>query len=218
MTRALIGLMVVAGALACASPAAARTQVYAFSITDARIAEVMTFQGDNGPACERSGLCGYSGTVSYGFDHADGLTALEITRGHAFGFGDFLFNGLTSATVQGPGGGPPCTDKIIRKFDAFQVEGGASRVRFVFHPPLAAGDFLGTYCAGPKDADMSHANALPDLSVPVRRLGRKTLLLHASSTRPFHAGPFQGTLSFSVDIRMRRSLRLGKIFQVLSLG
>jgi hypothetical protein len=218
VTRALLtGVSAALCALAMASPvSAARSHTYGFSITDARISEVMTFQGDNGPACQRVGVCGYSGTVTYGFDHADGLMAAEVTRGHAVGFGFLEFNGLTSATVEGPGGGPPCTDKIIRKFDAFQVTGGASRLRFVFHPRLAAPDFLKTYCTGPSDLDI--ARALPVLTVPVHEMKRKTLLLHLASNHPFHAGPFQGTVAFSVDLRMRRSVKLLQLFQVLSLG
>jgi hypothetical protein len=218
VTRALLtGVSAALCALALASPAsAARSQVYGFSITDARISEVMTFQGDNGPACQRVGVCGYSGTVTYGFDHADGLMAAEVTRGHAVGFGFLSFNGLTSATVQAPGGGPPCTDKVIRKFDAFQVKGGASRLRFVFHPSLAGPNFLDTYCTGPRDGDI--ARAIPTLAVPVSQMKRRTLLLHLSGTRPFHAGPFQGTLAFSADLRMRRSRQLLRLFQQIPLG
>jgi len=205
--------------LALASPAAAtRTQTYGFAITDARISEVMTFQGDGGPACQRAGVCGYSGTVTYGFDHADGLAAVVIRRHRAIGFGDFLFNGLTSATVQGPGGGPPCTEKLLRKIDAFEVHGNAAQVRLVFHPPFAGPAFLDSYCTGPSDLDISHAHALPDLTVPVRALARKTLLLHASSTHAFHAGPFQGTLAFSVDIRLRRSVQLLQLFRLIPIG
>lgn len=218
VTRALLsGVIAALCALVFAVPAgAAQGHTYGFSITDARISEVMTFQGDNGPACQRVGVCGYSGTVSYGFDHADGLMAAAISRGHAVGFGFLDFNGLTSATVQVPGGGPPCTDRVIRKFDAFQVKGGASHLSFVFHPRLAGLNFLDTYCAGPSDADI--AREIPALVVPVSQMRRRALILHLSSTRPFHAGPFQGTLAFSLDLRMRRSVKLLRLFQLVPLG
>ena len=108
--------------------------------------------------------------------------------------------------------------RAIAKIDAFEVHGNAAQVRLVFHPPFAGPAFLDSYCTGPSDLDISHAHALPDLTVPVRALARKTLLLHASSTHAFHAGPFQGTLAFSVDIRLRRSVQLLQFFRLIPIG
>ena len=192
----------VAGLLAFCSVAKATT--YGFRITGARMSEVMNFQGDGGPACARAGVCGYSGTVSYRFDHAHGRAVVAIGRHSVFGVGLLFFGGLTTATVQVASGGAPCTDALIRREDAFLVEGGSRRIRVVFHPPGTSIDFLGTYCAGPSDDDMSHAGAVPQITLPTSALRRKRLFLHVASTRGFHAGPFTGTLSFSADIRLRR--------------
>lgn len=220
MTRApIVFALAVVCALALAAPAgAAKTRAYGFAITGARISEVMSFHGDGGPACARAGVCDYSGTVSYGFDHADGLAAF-LVRGHrASGFGTFLFGGLTTASVQGPGGGAPCTDKVLHQFDGFEVEGKPGRMRLVFHSPIDVPDYLDTFCTGPSDLDMTHAKAIPEITVPERSLRRKSLLLQTSSTRSFHAGPFEGTLTFSVAVRLRKSRQVSDLLQLISLG
>jgi hypothetical protein len=218
VTRAVLLAAVAAlCALASAAPAAARTtHAYAFDVLDAHLSEVMTFQADGGPACQRAGVCGYSGTVSYSFDHStDGFAAIEARGRRASGFGFLEVGGLTSATVQGPGGGQPCTDKIIDRFDGCQVEGSPARVRLVFHHPETAPQFLDTYCVGPRDLDV--AGLIPPLALPRASLGRRSLFASASSTRQFHAGPFVGTLTFSAAIRMRRSRGLTELLG-LSLG
>jgi hypothetical protein len=220
VTRALIlSALAAVCALALAAPAgAANTRSYGFGITGARLSEVMTFHGDGGPACQRAGLCDYSGTVSYTFDHADGVAGIVLREHHATGFGDLFFGGLTSATVQGPGGGAPCTDKILHTFDDFEVEGRPGKIRLVFHPPVDGPDFLNTYCAGPSDLDMSHANVIPEITVPERMLRRKKLLLQVSNTLPFHSGPFEGTLAFTASIRLHKSRQVSNLLQFLGIG
>ncbi|HKN95354.1 MAG TPA: hypothetical protein VJU60_13545 [Thermoleophilaceae bacterium] len=203
MTRAVIFAAVVACLLAFCSAAGATT--YGFRITAARMSEVMTFQGDGGTACAQAGVCGYSGTVSYQFDHAHGISVVAVGPHSVFGLGDLFFGGLSTATVQGPGGGPPCTESVIRREDAFLVEGSLRRLRVVFHPPQSDIDFLRTYCVGPGDNDLSHAGAVPQITLPASSLHRKRLFLHVATTRQFHAGPFTGTLSFSAELRLRRA-------------
>jgi hypothetical protein len=212
----MVALLAALCSFAVAAPAGAAT--YGFRITGARMSEVMTFQGDGGPACARAGVCGYSGTVSYGFDHAHGIAAVAIRPRRVVGVGALFFSGLTSASVQAPEGGPVCRDSVLRRFDAFAVEGTPSRIRLVFHPPSSGTDFLGTYCAGPGDADMSHAHAVPEIALSARSLRRKSLLLHASTTRAFHAGPFVGTLAFTVDLRLRRSREPVRVFRIVPIG
>jgi hypothetical protein len=130
--------------------------------------------------------------------------------------GDFFYHGLTSASVQGPGGGAPCTEKVIRSFDGFEVEGTPARVRLLFHPPIAAPRYLDSYCTGPSDLDMWHAHVLPPITISERSLRRRTLRLAESSTRPFHSGPFLGTLSFHVHMKLRRARHLSSILQFLA--
>jgi hypothetical protein len=195
-----------------AAPAAARKRVHvlAYTITDATMSEEMDFQGDGGPACARAGVCGYSGTVSYGFGGIqDGDLAIAFApHGHrlaASGVGEIVANGLTKATVNGPGDGPPCTEQVIHRGEIFDLTGTSGRVRLSFHDPRIAGGYLRSFCVGPSDADMWHAHALPRLSVPVSALRHEHVLLQSSTTRAFHSGPFIGTLKFSVSIRMRRA-------------
>jgi hypothetical protein len=220
VTRALLlSALAAVCALALAAPAgAAKTRSYGFGITGASLSEVMTFHGDGGPACQRAGLCDYSGTVSYTFDHADGVAGFVIHGRRATGFGSMFFGGLTSATVQGPGGGQPCTDKILHTFDDFEVRGTAGKIRLVFHPPIDAPDFLDTYCAGPSDLDMSHANVIPEITLSERMLRRKKLLVQVSDTLPFHSGPFEGTMAFSASIRLHRSREVSNLLQLLGIG
>lgn len=215
MTRAVI-----LAALCClafgAAPAAARQRQYAFIITNASMSETMSFQGDGGPACARFGVCGYSGTVSYGFGGGDGLAAFVVAGRRAAGTGDFFYNGLTSASVQGPGGAPPCTDKVIRTFDGFEVAGRPNRIRILFHPPIDGPNYLDTYCTGPSDLDVWHAKALPQLTLSERSLRSRIVRLHAASTRQFHAGPFLGTMTFQIDVKMRRARHLSSILRFLA--
>ena len=215
MTRAVL-IGVLCSLVLCASASAAKPRRYAYVITSASMSEVMTFQGDGGPDCARSGVCGYSGTVGYSFGAGDGLAAFIVSGRRAFGTGDLFYAGLTSATVQGPGGGAPCTDKVIRSFDGFEVEGKANHMRVLFHPPIDAPNYLDTYCTGPSDDDLSHAHALPVLTLSERSLRKRSLRLQVSSTRPFHAGPFVGSLSFRVDMRLKRARHLSSILQFLA--
>lgn len=199
-----------------AAPAAAKQRRYAFLVTNVSMSEVVTFHGDHAGNCEHFGVCGYSGTVSYSFGSGDGLAAFVFLGRRAAGTGDFFFDGLTSATVQGPGGGAPCTDRIIRTFDGFEVSGHAGRMRLLFHPPIDGPDFLDTYCAGPRDLDLWHAHALPTITLSERSLKARTLRLQKSSTRPFRTGPFSGTLAFQVDMRLRRVKNLASIIRFLA--
>lgn len=203
MTRAVI--LVALAALLLASPAsAAKTHGYSYDVLDARLTEVMTFQSDNGPACQRAGVCGYSGTVTYSFDHVtDGFGFLTTRRQHVSGIAFVQVGGLTTATVQGPGGGPPCTDKLVRRFDLFRLLGTTTQPEVVFHNALTEPQYLDSYCVGPKDADI--ARLIPPLPLPPGALGKRSLFAQASTTEPFRAGPFVGTLSFSAAVRLRRS-------------
>jgi hypothetical protein len=218
VTRGVV-VVAVAGllALALAAPAsAARPRRYAFSITAVSLSEVVTFHGDGGPACARAGVCGYSGTVRYSFSGGDGVAAFGIAGSHVDATGDFFYSGLTSATVQGPDGGPPCTDKVLQDFDGFEVGGHPGAMRLLFHSPVDDPNYLDTICTGPSDVDLYHAGALPTITIPERTLRRKKIKLGVSSTRQFHAGPFVGTVAFTTAIRMRPSRFVNDIFQFLS--
>jgi hypothetical protein len=200
----------------CAPAGAAKPRHYAFIIPNVSMSEAMSFQGDGGPACARAGVCGFGGTVSYSFGSGNGLAAFSTSGRRVVGRGEFFYHGLTSATVQGPDGGAPCTDKVIHTFDGFEVDGTPGRIRLLFHPPIDAPDYLDSYCTGPSDLDMWHAHALPPITISERSLRRRTLRLTESSTRPFHSGPFVGTLSFQIDMKLRRARRLSSILQFLA--
>jgi hypothetical protein len=203
--------MVLIGALATAGSAAAAPSLdfYAFTVRSGSMSEVMTFQGDGGPACAQAGVCGYSGTISYGFGAIrDGDGSVLVTRtgrrSRAFGYAALSVGALTSANVTGPGGGPPCTEKVLHRFDYVFMEGDARRLRVLFHSPDAAPDYLESFCAGPSDADIGYAGAIPELSIKTRDLKKRRLTLTASSVRQFHTGPFVGTVTFSASLVLSR--------------
>lgn len=212
MTRVVVAavaallLVLVAAPRALAKP---RVDVFLYDVTDAALTEQVDFQGDGGPGCALAGVCGYSGEVSYGFPglvdgEADILIARQGRRSSAFGVAFLDTNGISKATVSVPGGGPPCTEQTIRQGDSFTVGGTAQRAAISFHSPLTLPNYLDTYCAGPRDGDIWHAGALPPFSVPMSSLRRHRVHLALSSERPFHAGPFSGTVTLRASIRLRR--------------
>jgi hypothetical protein len=74
----------------------------------------------------------------------------------------------------------------------------------LFHPALAAPDFLESYCAGPNDSDIAHAGVLPTLSIATRSLRKRRFTLAVASIKPFHSGPFEGTVSFNASFVLAR--------------
>jgi len=209
--RGVLASLVLLGALATASAASAAPSldILAFTVRSASMSEVMTFQGDGGPACAQAGVCGYSGTISYGFDairSGDGTILLTRSgrRSHAFGFANLSIGGLTTATVNGAPGSPPCTEKVLHRFDFVFFSGNAKSLRVQFHSPAAAPDFLDSYCAGPSDADVGFAGAIPSLTIKTRDLKKRSFTLTTSSTKPFHSGPFTGSVAFNVNMVLAR--------------
>jgi hypothetical protein len=209
--RGTLASLVLLGALASAGPAAAAPKLdfLAFTVRSGSMSEVVSFQGDGGPECARAGVCGYNGTISYGFPAIrDGDGTVLVTRSgrrsSASGYATVDVGALTSVTVNGPGGGQPCTEKVLHRFDYVLMEGNARKLNVLFHSPDLAPDFLDTYCVGPSDADIAHASAIPSLSIRTRDLRKRNLTLAASSVRQFHAGPFTGTVTFKASFVLRR--------------
>jgi hypothetical protein len=209
--RGVVASLVLLGALATAGPAAAASSLdfFAFTVRSGSMSEVMSFQGDARPACAQAGVCGYGGTISYGFSairEGDGSVLLTRSgrRSRAAGYASLSIGGLTTATVNGPGGGPPCTEKVLHRFDYVFMSGDARRLRLQFHSPGAFPDYLESYCVGPSDADIGFAGALPTLSMKTRDLNKRRVTLSTSSVRPFQSGPFAGTVTFNVSLELAR--------------
>jgi hypothetical protein len=218
--RGVVASVVLLGALAAAGPAAAasRLDILAFTVRSASMSEAMTFQGDGGPACAQAGVCGYNGTISYGFDairEGDGSVLLTRSgsRSRAFGFANLSIGGLTSATVNDPSG-PPCTEKVLHRFDFVFLSGNARTLRVQFHSPQAFPDYLESYCAGPSDADVGFAGAIPALTMKTRDLRKRSVTLTTSSVKQFHSGPFTGTLTFKVNMVLAKARLPGDLLDV----
>jgi hypothetical protein len=210
--RGVLASLVLLGALTAASPAAAAPSldILAFTVRSGSMSEVVSFQGDGGPACARAGVCGYNGTISYGFGGIrDGDGSVLLTRSgsrsRATGFVNLDIGGLTTATVNGPGGGAPCTEKVLHRFDFVFLSGNARTLRAQFHSPDSLPDYLETYCAGPSDADIGFADALPTLTIKTRDLNKRRFTLTAASVKSFHSGPFVGTVTFNATFVLARA-------------
>lgn len=211
MVRGIAPVVVFLCLIVGAAPAAAaqRLSILAFNVHSGSMSEVVSFHGDSGPACAQAGVCDTSGTIAYSFGGVrDGGGSVLITRNgrrsSAFGFASLQLGALTSANVTSGAGTPACTEKILHQLDSLVFEGNAKRLRVLFHPALAAPDFLETYCAGPSDSDISHAGVIPSLSIPTRSLRRRRFTLSVASTKPFHSGPFTGTVSFNASFVLTR--------------
>jgi hypothetical protein len=210
--RGTVALLVLFGALASAAPVAAAPKLdfLAFTARSGSMSEQVSFQGDGGPECARAGVCGYSGTISYGFPairDGDGSVLISRSgrRSNAFGYTSLDVGALTIATVNGPGGGQPCTEKVLHRFDYVLMEGNASKLEVLFHPADFSPDFLDSYCVGPSDADVAHAGAIPSLSISTNDLRKHKLTLTTSSVKQFHSGPFTGTVTFNVSLVLSRT-------------
>jgi hypothetical protein len=210
MIRGIAPVAVLLCLLAGASSARAAQSlsILPFDVRSGSMSEVVSFHGDGGPACAQAGVCGYTGTISYDFAGVrQGLGSVLITRSgkrtSAFGFGNLQLGALTTANVTGPGGAV-CTEKILHEFDGFVLQGDAKRLEVLFHPALVAPDFLENYCTGPNDSDIAHAGVLPTLTIPTRSLRKRRFTLAVASSKPFHAGPFEGTVTFNASFMLAR--------------
>jgi hypothetical protein len=199
--------------LLIAAPASAakrpRLSAFAWSITDAALSEHVSFQGDGGPACQQAGVCGFNGTVDYGFggiEEGDIELVLlhHAQRTTAVGFGEIFENSLTKATVNPPGGGAPCTEQALHHEEILGVQRIGGRIRLAFHDPRLETGPIRSYCTQPSDADLWHAHAIPYLWMRDSALRQKRQTLSVSTTRSFHSGPFSGQVTFQATLHLRR--------------
>jgi hypothetical protein len=203
-----LALCLVALAPARAAAASRPPQVIPFDVRSASLSEVVSFHG--GPGCAQAGVCGYSGTISYGFGGIrDGGGGVILTRSRhsseGFGFGTLDVGALTTASVSGPAGGPVCSERVLHKEDVFALEGSAGRLRVVFHPATLTPEFIDSYCVGPSDEDIAHTQALPTISLPTSKLSKRRVKLSVSTQRAFSAPPFAGTVQFSATLELAPS-------------
>ena len=175
------------------------------------MSEVVSFHGDDGPACAQAGVCDTSGTVSYSFgDVRDGGGSVLVTRNGRRSVGVRLRESLQLGRPdqrereQRARQRRPARRRSSISSTRSCSRGTRRRLRVLFHPALAAPDFLETYCAGPSDSDISHAGVIPTLSIPTNSLRRRRFTLSVASTKPFHSGPFTGTVSFNASFVLSR--------------
>jgi hypothetical protein len=209
-----------------ATAAGARAPVeFLFTVSSGNIDELVRFQGD--PAsCAAHGVCGYVGTLHYGFKAKSGYAvAIFPGRGEplsaAFSFLDG--HGTTTADVALDGGSgivPHCTDAVSNEADGFGASLRGRRTTVFLHPALDSilssgtsppgsgmsgfDDTLRTHCAGPSDADLAASHASPSRRYSVSRFRRRRFDLVLSGTRPFRAAGFYGTARFRVRFRLAR--------------
>jgi hypothetical protein len=219
--RGVVASVVLLGALAGAGSASAAPSldILAFNVRSGSMSEVVSFQGDGGPACAQAGVCGYSGTINYGFGAIrDGDGTVLLARGgrrsRASGFVNLDIGGLTTVSVNPPGGGQPCTEKVLHRFDFVALTGNARSLLVQFHSADTAPDYLESYCAGPSDADVAFAGALPTLNIRTSDLKKRRFTISASSVKQFHSGPFTGTVAFNANFVLARTRVPGDLINV----
>lgn len=168
----------------------------------------VTFHGDPSAGCATVGGCGYRGTIIAPVPRSGTLYVATVRRGRR---SDVQVNLIDD---HGPNGSPQITAIVDRALPG----GGAARCSDavsvqdpVYDSPDRAGrvtlslfgddsHLLATRCAGPSSAGLAAVAPAVTLSAAVLRRGRRTLNL--TTTKPFMADGYTGTLTSSVILSL----------------
>ena len=202
----LAAVTLAASSLALASPAQGAGQVFNDDNVPATMSGSVTAVWHPVPgACEASGLCGFSGSVTATLSGSGDAEVLG-TRGR--GFADELFIDPQTPTVvrvrrEDPEGPSICVDSL--DIDPFLSLRPAANGRVAL--PLAEPAFdpiLGSgRCGGPLPADLP--SLLVSHPVDSRRLGRRPTTIDFSGRTPFAHGPFAGELVSTLRLAIGRA-------------
>jgi hypothetical protein len=191
-------------ALAPVAPAAAATPKSShYKLTKAHGVVRVTYQGTEAAGCAARGLCGVSGTVTYRFGgtpRSGEVDLIEVAR--PFGFGAFGTSAATSSSVQTPGAAA-CQDRVTHRADGFDlVRRSRTRMEFRFHTGMSdsTASFLGTRCAGPRDADVGIP--LVKAILPLEIFRARRLAFSVQGARKFKRGGFQGVADWNLAFRL----------------
>jgi hypothetical protein len=192
------------GASVAVAPAASAKTGSLFDFTHAHGFERVTFTGDAAASCERYGVCGYSGTVTYaiGGKPRGSLILVRGRGGRLDGGASYRTRGVTTATVTPPGSGPTCTDSVARRTDVFSAKTLPSSTRMLlvsYH--AGGGDFLDTRCVGPTERTLAAAGALPEGPFPASGFRGSRLRFGFSGGMPFTRGGFSARSEWRLSFK-----------------
>ncbi|TML83559.1 MAG: hypothetical protein E6G07_01225 [Actinobacteria bacterium] len=191
-----------AGAFGAApgSAAAARFSTVEFSPSGAI---TVAWHGDRAAGCEGAGMCGYSGSISYGRIVQADLELMRTRRGRLDVSGNVYSDGpaVVRARREVPGAAPAvCVatgDAPFFNLDvspAYRGRKWFSLGAGSFPPPIASGQ-----CAGPRLADFQRS--MPAAAARLGRLKRRGSRLSLAGRFPFRAGALSGTVISTVVLR-----------------
>jgi hypothetical protein len=196
---------------AVAKPRAPSVTIVTYRVLRARLAETVSFRGDGGPQCQRAGLCGYSGSVSYVFDRLR-FGIAEMFSGSALLNSSsvvvLIGRGITRAAVTNGVPAqttiPLCTDSLVHGVDAIELKPVGRRILASFHNLVGiyGPDYLRTRCPGPLELDVAHHETVSARLLPASLLRHRSTRLSWSATRAFHHGGFVGTVSVAIDLKL----------------
>jgi hypothetical protein len=189
-----------------------------------------TLAGSTDPAtCGRLDACGVTGTIASAFGQAgEGrLTVTAATYGRrpwrdlraALGLGgrgrrrgvvvtgsggwDGGSGSVTTASIQHPDGGPPCSDSaplLVGLLFLAPTRGTRLRTEYVNQP-----DALRTRCAGPRHADVvPQDEALSGGTIPIRALAARRPVLHVGRDAAFTSDGYTGRTRLDLTLHLRR--------------
>jgi hypothetical protein len=191
------------------APAAAQAKRGSiYDLTKATGFERVRFTGDAGSGCAQYAVCGYSGTTTYriGGTPRGTLVLTRSSSGRVKGSASYRTAGTTTSSVTPPQPGQACTDTVTRNSDVFKLSStGPSfqNLLLVYHAG-AATDYLDTNCAGPNEADVAAAGALPEGSYRAADFFKGTRPGFAlSGGTPFTRAGFNSTIEWQLKFKTK---------------
>ncbi len=168
----------------------------------------VSFAGDPATGCAARGLCGYQGTESWRPQGPGDLGLLTFVQNGRRSIAPTLVIGafgtpvVSSVTLSGPPGhaaaAGDCHDRARAPGAFLDLAVHAGRTEIGLGEPQEG--VFGTRCAGPLSVDV--AAALPRRSVTLAQLRHGHLHIDLSSSHPFAAGGFSGTVVSTVQLAL----------------
>lgn len=170
--------------------------------------ERVTFSGDADANCAQFSVCGYSGIVTYRMGGTPkGTIALTKSRsGKVKASARYKLSGATKTAVTPPSGAQ-CTDDIAHNTDVFSLTSSGSRFQSLLleYHRGATVDYLKTACAGPTEADVRAAGAMPEGLFAAKDFFRgKRPRFALSGATSFKQAGFNATIEWSMNFGVKQ--------------
>ena len=208
MRGACFLIVVVSAALTAGEPAAADVSTAVSSSGSM----TLTWHGDPARGCAERGVCDLAGSVTLPLEGGSGVS---VSTGRLGSLADGIGFQLRGGTVRVLRGDPADPAGICTATGGYadvqavarRTSDGRVLLRFLSDP--FSGDALsGGACPGPLPEDLEAA--MPVITVPAGPLRGGRLRITAAGTHGFVAGPFSGSLSYDLRMRVRRHVTAGR--------